>query len=295
MSSPQSTSGSPRLAAVTVSYGSERVLGPFLASVPAASSSPVTVVIADNLPESGTVAEIAASAGAQYLPMPRNLGYGTAMNAGVAALPPTVEWVLLSNPDVVLADGVLDRLRSTGDADAQIGAVGPAILNADGSVYPSARAVPSLRTGIGHAMFANLWPSNPWSLRYRNASTVPGEGRDAGWLSGSCLLVRRSAFDDVGGFDESFFMYFEDVDLGYRLGKKGYRNVYEPAAVATHTGAHATTTDSVKMIAAHHESARTFLAKKYSGVALWPLRAMLTVGLNIRSALVERRVTRQGH
>ncbi|MBB5632674.1 N-acetylglucosaminyl-diphospho-decaprenol L-rhamnosyltransferase [Cryobacterium mesophilum] len=291
----QSTPGSPRVAAVTVSYGSERVLPPFLASVPASSSSPISVVIADNRPESGTVAQIAASAGAQYLAMPRNLGYGSAMNAGVAVLPATVEWVLLSNPDVVLAPGALDRLVAAGEADSRIGSVGPAILNSDGSVYPSARAVPSLRTGIGHAMFANLWPSNPWSQRYRNDSTVPGRGRDAGWLSGACLLVRRSAFDDVGGFDESFFMYFEDVDLGYRLGKKGYRNVYEPAARAAHAGAHATTTDSVKMIAAHHESARKFLAKKYSGVALWPLRAMLTVGLNIRSALAARRVTQQGH
>lgn len=295
MSSRQSPTGAPRVAAVTVSYGSERVLAPFLASVPASSTDPVAVVIADNRPESGTVAQIAAGAGAQYLAMPSNLGYGSAMNAGVAALPESVEWVLLTNPDVTLTDGVLDQLQRVGDADAHIGAVGPAILNSDGTVYPSARAVPSLRTGIGHAMFSNLWPSNPWSQRYRNDSTVPEGGRDAGWLSGSCLLVRRSAFEEIGGFDESFFMYFEDVDLGYRLGKSGYRNVYEPTARATHTGAHATTTDSVKMIAAHHESATKFLAKKYSGPWLWPLRAALTVGLNIRSGLIERRVRKQGH
>jgi len=215
------------------------------------------------------------------------------MNAGVAALPDSVEWVLLSNPDVVLTTGAVDELLAVGESDATIGALGPAILNSDGSLYPSARAVPSLRTGVGHAMFSNLWPTNPWTRRYRHDEELPSGQRDAGWLSGSCLLVRRSAFDQLGGFDEDFFMYFEDVDLGYRLGKHGYRNVYEPAAAATHTGAHSTTSDSARMIAAHHASARRFLAKKYSGPLLWPLRAALTVGLVVRSKLIQRRIAKQ--
>src|SRR5690606_10093760 len=106
--------------------------------------------------------------------------------------------------------------------------LGPRVLNEDGTTYPSARAVPSLRTGVGHALFTNLWTANPWSRRYRDDLAPADEARDAGWLSGSCVLVRRRAFDELGGFDEGYFMYFEDVDLGYRLGKAGYRNVYEP-------------------------------------------------------------------
>jgi N-acetylglucosaminyl-diphospho-decaprenol L-rhamnosyltransferase len=294
-----------------VSYGSENVLGPFLESVGPASTAETAIVVADNLASdnlaaderSGAAAsgkvdrveELARASGAHYLPSPTNLGYGTAMNAGVATLPESVEWILLSNPDVVLAPGAIDRLVEVGDADPRIGSVGPAILNADGSVYPSARSVPSLRTGVGHAMFSNLWPNNPWSRRYRHDTALPGGQRDAGWLSGSCLLVRASAFAELGGFDEGYFMYFEDVDLGYRLGKHGYRNVYEPSAQATHAGAHSTTTESVRMIAAHHTSARRFLARKYSGPMLWPVRATLTVGLTIRSKLVERRITRQGN
>ncbi|MEO7147291.1 MAG: glycosyltransferase family 2 protein, partial [Terrimesophilobacter sp.] len=171
--------------------------------------------------------------------------------------------------------------------------VGPAILNSDGTLYPSARAVPSLRTGIGHAMFSNLWPGNPWTKRYRHDEEQPSDQRDAGWLSGSCVLVRRSAFDEVGGFDDDFFMYFEDVDLGYRFGKLGRRNVYAPSVKVTHSGAHSTASDSAGMIAAHHKSARQFLAKKYAGAWLWPLRAFLTVGLSIRSRLIERRITKQ--
>jgi N-acetylglucosaminyl-diphospho-decaprenol L-rhamnosyltransferase len=112
-------------------------------------------------------------------------------------------------------------------------------------------------------------------------------------LSGACVLVRKSAFDEIGGFDTGFFMYFEDVDLGYRLGKSGHRNVYEPAAVVTHTGAHSTNSDSGRMITAHHESARRFLNKKYSGPLLWPVRVVLRIGLQLRSALVRRHFNRE--
>ncbi len=278
---------------VTVSYGSEPVLTAFLDSVVGASSDTATIVVADNLPAEGHARTLAETAGARYVPMPGNLGYGAAVNAAVAALPLDVDWVLVSNPDVVLGPGVLDRLRATGDGDPAIASVGPAVYNADGTLYPSARAVPSLRTGVGHAMFANLWPGNPWSRRYRNDAETPTGRRDAGWLSGSCLLVRRSAFDELGGFDTGYFMYFEDVDLGYRFGRHGYRNVYEPAARVTHTGAHSTTTDSARMVAAHHTSARRFLARKYSGPLLWPVRAALTAGLNVRSAIIGRRIRRQ--
>lgn len=287
------SASSARVGVVTVSYGSEEVLEDFLASVPAASATPPTVAIADNLPDEGDVRPLAEAVGAKYLPMPANLGYGGAVNAAIDALPHDVEWVLVSNPDVVLDPGVLDRLREAGDEDSAIASVGPAVYNADGTLYPSARAVPSLRTGVGHAMFANLWPGNPWSRRYRNDAEAPTGRRDAGWLSGSCLLVRRSAFDEVGGFDTGYFMYFEDVDLGYRFGRHGYRNLYEPSARVTHTGAHSTTSDSARMIAAHHTSARRFLARKYSGPLLWPLRVALTAGLTIRSALIGRRIRRQ--
>ncbi len=282
-----------RVGVVTVSYGSEPVLPAFLASVARASGGTATVVVADNLPGEGDARTLAESAGAGYLPMPSNLGYGAAVNAAVATLPHDIDWVLVSNPDVVLEPGVLDRLREAGDEDPAVASVGPAVYNADGTLYPSARAVPSLRTGVGHAMFANLWPGNPWSRRYRNDAETPTARRDAGWLSGSCLLVRRSAFDELGGFDDGYFMYFEDVDLGYRFGRRGYRNVYEPSARVTHTGAHSTTSDSARMIAAHHTSARRFLARKYSGPLLWPVRAALTAGLTVRSAIIGRRIRRQ--
>lgn len=84
-------------------------------------------------------------------------------------------------------------------------------------------------------------------------------------------------------------MYFEDVDLGFRLGQAGLRNVYAPHVAATHIGAHSTDGESATMIVAHHESAKRFLVRKYPGWYLWPVRAALSVGLAVRSSVAQRR------
>jgi len=278
-----------RVAVVTVSYGSEKVLGPFLASLSQAMTTPLTVVVADNKPdaEAAEVASISASFGAAYLALASNRGYGHAINEAVKTLPPEIEWVVVSNPDVVVAPGSIDVLLAAVGSDVTIAAVGPRILSSDGEVYPSARAIPSLRSGVGHALFANVWPANPWTRRYHRESTTVVR-RDAGWLSGAFLMVRRSVLDQLHGFDESFFMYFEDVDLGYRIGRLGLRSVYVPSASVVHTGAHSTHTESSRMIRAHHDSAKRFLFKKYRGPFLWPVRVALALGLEARARIAER-------
>ena len=278
------------IAVVTVAYRSNDVLPGFLDSIAGASASPVQTVVVDNRPGDGSLAaELAAQHGADYVALGSNPGYGGAINAGVAVLPPSVRWVLISNPDVVLDPGVVDALAAVGESDESIAAIGPAVLNPDGTVYPSARRVPSLRTGVGHALFVNLWHDNPWTRRYRQDSDEAVTPRDAGWLSGACLLVRRDVFDAIGGFDEGYFMYFEDVDLGYRLGRAGYRNRYEPGVAVTHVGGHTAARDSAQMIRAHHDSAQRFITRKYTGWHLWPVRVALSTGLAVRSALLQRR------
>ena len=289
MASPERTPRRP-VGVVTVSYGSAETLPALLASIPAASrGSSIPIVVADNRPgpEHG-VAELAAAAGATYVALPDNPGYGTGVNRAEPLLPDDVEWILVANPDVVLAEGCIDRLVETALSNARIGSLGPATYSPDGALYPSARPVPSLRSGIGHALFANIWVKNPWSSRYR-ATLELNAPAHVGWLSGACLLVRRNAFRELGGFDESYFMYFEDVDLGYRLGRAGYRNVFEPRASAVHSGGHSTGgAASRRMIEAHHESARRFLATKYSGLPLAPVRWALRLGLRVRSWYITR-------
>lgn len=282
-----------RVGVVTVAYRSDDVLPDLLDSLPGAIGEPYVLAIADNLPAEGsTTQRLAQQNAARYLPLPSNPGYGAAVNAAVAELPVSVEWVVISNPDVVYRLGSISELLRAAETDATVGATGPAVENADGTIYPSARSIPSLRTGIGHALFGSIWARNPWTTAYRDGYAAAGVTRDVGWLSGSCLVVRRSAFEIIGGFDEGYFMYFEDVDLGYRLGRAGYRSVYVPAARALHTGAHSTQVDSARMVKAHHDSAKRFLEKKYHGWYLWPVRAALSMGLDARAAITVRRLAR---
>lgn len=276
---------------ITVSYRSEGVLPAFFASLPDAGAGPFEVVLVDNKPEGSGARALAEGAGARYLPLPRNPGYGGAINAGVRMLSADVEWVLVSNPDIVLGTGSIDRLLAVGAQAEDIGAVGPLVMT-DGVPYPSARAVPSLGTGIGHALFANIRPSNRWTRKYHESTSTASEERDAGWLSGACLLVRRSAFESIGGFDEEFFMYFEDVDLGYRLAHAGWRNRYAPSAVVEHSGGHSTDGESAAMLAAHHRSAYRFLSRKYGHPLQLPVRVAIRAGLAVRGFVSTRAARR---
>ena len=112
--------------------------------------------------------------------------------------------------------------------------------------------------------------------------------RIAGWLSGSCLLLRRKAFDDVDGFDPAYFMYFEDVDLGDRLAKAGWSSVYCPSAKAIHQGGHSTERAASAMAEAHHRSAYRYLSQRYSRPWQAPLRVVLRAGLAGRAFLSKR-------
>ncbi|MFF1878086.1 glycosyltransferase family 2 protein [Leifsonia sp. NPDC058230] len=282
------------VAVVTVSYNSSAEMAPFLSSVTESEGAPVRVVVADNdSADASETRRITLDEKATFLPTGGNHGYGGAMNRGVASLGPDIDAVLISNPDVVIHPGAISRLLAVLASSESIGAVGPRVLNPDGSTYPSARALPSLRSGIGHALFGEIWPTNPWSASYRVDMSDVSATRDVGWLSGSCLLVRRSAFEAIGGFDEGFFMYFEDVDLGRRLHEAGWRSVYVPDASVTHTGAHSTSTDSVKMIRAHHASAYRYLKKKYPSALYSPIRLALRIGLAARAQYLIIRARRR--
>lgn len=281
-------------AVVTVTYNSSEALASFLESTIQASASPLYVVVADNNSRDvNETARVCRRYGAHLLKLSDNRGYGGGMNAAIATLPSRFDMVLVSNPDVVLGPRSVDVLRDTVDRNPRVAAAGPRVLNSDGSTYPSARALPSLRIGLGHTLFVGVWPSNPWTRRYHSGQDCEPEERVTGWLSGSCLFVRRSAFDEVHGFDETFFMYFEDVDLGYRFGKAGWDNLYVPRASVTHTGAHSTRSDPAPMLRAHHQSARHYLNRRYPAPILTPLRLVLGLALIVREQILVARERRE--
>lgn len=268
--------------AVVVTYDSGGHLPGFLDSVRAASVDPVAVTVVDNGSSDGAPQRAAERPGVSLIVNRANLGYGGAANVGarVGAEP----WILVANPDIVLTAGCLDALLATADRWPNSGVLGPLIHTPDGMLYPSSRQLPSIGRGIGHAVFGWIWPQNPWTAAYRRERGSPVEG-PTGWVSGSCLLVRREAFELVGGFDEGYFMYFEDLDLCERIARSGWQVLYAPDAVVVHAGGHSTSAHRDAMARAHHRSAYRYLARRYAGPRHLPLRMVLAVGLWTRYQL----------
>jgi N-acetylglucosaminyl-diphospho-decaprenol L-rhamnosyltransferase len=285
--SPLPASGSepdvPDIRVVVVTYRSGEVIGAFLDSVAKATSRHYEVVVVDNSATLDPGTSAAGRRGEVTLLRPgRNLGYGAGANRGAHGA--SARWLLIANPDVSFAPGSLDELLDAVDRWPRAGALGPAIVNPGGVLYPSARELPSLGRGIGHALLGWCWPTNPWTASYRREKADPAEG-EAGWLSGACQMVRREAFEQVGGFDEAYFMFMEDVDLDRRLGLAGWRMVYVPAAVVEHLGGHSTRRRSRRMVIAHHRSLYRYLCRQYAAPAQAPLRLLLGVGLAARLAV----------
>jgi N-acetylglucosaminyl-diphospho-decaprenol L-rhamnosyltransferase len=281
------------LVVVTVTYSPGPHLDRFLATLSHATERPVTVIMADNGSTDGAPEEaVKRYPKARLLRTGGNLGYGTAVNRAVAEITPESEFVVVANPDVQWGEGCIDVLLEAAGRWPRAGALGPLIHDPDGSIYPSARHLPSLIRGGMHAVVGPFWKANPWTAEYRQERTEPSE-RPVGWLSGSCLLLRRAAFDEVSGFDERYFMYMEDVDLGDRLGKAGWQNVYVPSAEILHDKGHATGRDPARNLAAHHTSTYTFLADRHPRRWQAPLRWTIRVALAARAGLVVRNSRRR--
>ncbi|HEV8562493.1 MAG TPA: glycosyltransferase family 2 protein [Actinophytocola sp.] len=275
------------LAVVAVTYSPGETLEPFLDTLAKATTRPVRVVLADNGSTDGAPERAAERENVTLVRTGGNLGYGAGANRGVAALGEEYGWVVVANPDLEWGAGALDTLLEAARRWPRGGAFGPLIKDTDGATYPSARLLPSLGKGVGHAVLGRVWPRNPWTLAYKQSDTEVVE-RTAGWLSGSCLLLRREAFDSAGGFDPRYFMYFEDVDLGDRLGRAGWLNVYVPAAEVVHIQGHSTARASAAMLAAHHESAHRYIADRHRGWRWAPVRAAVRAGLAVRLKLETR-------
>ena len=272
---------------VVVTYSPGDTLAAFLDSVADAYAGPTDVVVADNGSTDGSIELAAKRTGVRVLRTGGNLGFGTAANRGAAVVDRHAEFLLVANPDLILHPGSVDALVAAARRHPDGAVFGPAILTPDGELYPSARRLPTIWLGAGHAVLGWVWPKNPWTRQYRAENDRVDE-RAAGWLSGSCLLIRRDVFEQVSGFDEHYFMYFEDVDLGLRVHRAGWQNVYVPEAVVTHIGGHATAQHSARMVAEHHRSAYRYLAAQHPGVWQSPVRLALRGALALRSAIAVR-------
>jgi len=277
------SNGEP-VAVVAVIHDSAPGLPSFLESVRTATAAPLDIVLAHHGAQPAELAAIAGTTDASALRVVETgeVSYGRAANLGVRDT--TAEFVALADPAVVWTPGSLDALLAATRRWPRGAAFGPLIQNAQGTVYPSARSVPSLSSGVGHALFGRWLPNNRWTRAYRRAREAPAE-RTTGWLVDTCVLLRRDAFDAIGGFEADQLVYLEDLELGERFAKAGWHNVYVPSAVVIGGSRQRDAIDRARLAADRHRSVWTYLSRRYAGWRWWPVRVVLRTGLGARAAV----------
>jgi N-acetylglucosaminyl-diphospho-decaprenol L-rhamnosyltransferase len=221
-----------RIDVVVVSYNSRDRLRACVE--PLAGLPSVRVIVADNASPDGSLAAV-ADLPVTRLELGRNGGFSFGCNAGWRT--GDAPHVLFLNPDASIDSVSLDLLARKLDEDESVAAAAPKIVDHDGSLHYSLRRFPQLRSTYARALFLHrAFPRAPWTDEVvRDAEAYERSG-SPDWVSGACVLVRRSALELLGGFDEGFFLYCEDTDLCQRLRDAGYDIRYEPAALCVHEG-----------------------------------------------------------
>jgi N-acetylglucosaminyl-diphospho-decaprenol L-rhamnosyltransferase len=281
------------VAAVVVNYNGRPHLERCLSSL--ASAGVTTTVVVDNGSTDGSRQAVEA-AGATWVAAGANLGYGRAANLGARSpAAARARHLLICNPDIEVRPGAVTALAGALDREPVLGAVGPRLVNPDGSLYPSARTFPDLVDAIGHGLIGLVTPRNRFTRRYRLLDWDHAGPARVDWVSGACFLVRREAWEHVGGFDPAYFMYMEDVDLCWRLGRVGWEIAYEPTAEVLHIQGASADLHPYRMLAAHHWSMWLFARRTTTGWRRLALPVVLP-GLLARYgvAVLRRRLAGRG-
>jgi GT2 family glycosyltransferase len=276
----------PAISAIVVNYNAGQELALALRSVQAdCAHIPWEAVVVDNASADGSASVAETFPEATLIRNETNVGFGRGVNQAVASS--RAPLLLLLNPDCQLGAGATATLRAVLDVEPTCAVVGPRILDPDGAVQGSARGDPDMLTGLFGRTGA-LRALMPFlSVAKRNVIVEDALRSGASsvvvdWLSGACLLVRRDAFVAAGGFDERFFMYWEDADLCRRLRGRGYTIRYVPGATAVHKVGRSSQTARRSSIRAFHASAYLYYSTHVAPGALNPRRLLARALLGAR-------------
>ena len=269
------------VAAIVVNYNAGEALTRCVESLAAEGLEEIVVV--DNGSRDGSLERLRQSeAGFKVIEPGGNLGYGRAANLGASTT--ASRYLLVCNPDLTPRPGAVRALVARLEADESLAIAGPLLRDQAGEVYPSGREFPALAEAIGHAFLGLFWGGNPWTRRYRHLGSDQHLSRPADWVSGAFMVIRKLAYDSVGGFDEAYFMYVEDVDLCWRLRRAGWGIWYEPAAEVDHEQGVSTSRHPYRMLVEHHRSMWRF-ALRSAGRRERVWLPLMALGLAARLAL----------
>jgi GT2 family glycosyltransferase len=224
----------PAVAIAIVSYNTRTLLDECLTSLRAdADAGRAEVWVVDNTSTDGSADMV--ESGHPWVKLVRsdvNLGYGPAVN--VVAARTDTPWIACANSDLTFTSGALRALLDAGEAHPGAAAIAPRLVLPDGSTQESVQAFPSLTRSV--LLASHLTSVSPAVRRrvFVPGSWDPSVAQEVPWATGAFLVLRRTAFDQVGGFDAEQWMYAEDLDLIWRLSRAGWTTRYEPRAVVHH-------------------------------------------------------------
>lgn len=199
----------------------------------------------------------------------KNNGYGKAVNQGVKFA--KGELILIVNPDTIFQKDSVDLMMQKINSDKKIGVLGPQLIDSGGKILHSISSMPNLPDIVFALSLINkIWPNNFYSKKYWAIGRDRNMEQESETVGGAVMLIRKSLFKKIKGFDERFFLYFEEADLCKRVTKAGYKILYYPKAKVVHLVGKSTR--DKKFIKRNYEKSRFLFLKKYYGL----LPAILT-------------------
>lgn len=288
---PEPLGESPEFSYIVVNYLSDEYLAKNLdRALEAFAGAPFEVKVVDN---SASIRPLkleprhAQDPRIQIVAPYRNLGFGRAVSLGVRRS--RGQYLLVANPDAFLAPEVPEALRQCLEENPEAALVGPRIFDANGKIQESARRFPRIRTGLfgRTSILTRLFPSNPISKKELLAGKVADSGPvSVDWVSGACFMIRREDFEEVGGFDKRYWMYWEDADLCYRLKEMGKKTVYLPDCSIRHLVGRSAKKAKLRTTLEFHRSAYRFYFTKIRPKSGWLTRLFGGLALSTRAIWV---------
>jgi N-acetylglucosaminyl-diphospho-decaprenol L-rhamnosyltransferase len=270
---------------VIVSYESRALLERCLAALAADDSHSANreVIVVDQASQDGTAAWLESERpDVRLVALPENVGFGAGNNRGAALA--EGRWLLLLNSDAFVNPGAIDELVRFAEARPAIGAVGPRLLWPDGRLQRSCRRFPTVfRLATEYLYLRKLMPRSRILNGFYCGEFEHDEARRVDWLTGACVLVRRDLFEQLGGFDEQFFLYSEEVDLLYRSSQLGAETWFDPAAAVVHVWGGTAARASAFVLEEQARSHVRYLDKHRSRATAARARLVLLAGLRLRA------------
>jgi GT2 family glycosyltransferase len=272
---------------IIVNYESSKFLSQCLRSVYDSSDGiPINVFVQDNGSKNGIEHISESFPRINFTKNDYNMGFAKAINRTLAKT--SAPYILLLNPDTIIQDGFFEKILRHIEDNENAGIIGPKILNLDGTVQGSARNFPTPLTALfGRAsLLTRFFPNN--RITRANILTTRSDGitpMEVDWVSGACILLKRSALKEVGYFDERFFIYWEDADLCRRMWQKGWKVIYFPQAAVYHYIGGSSRVTPIRSILEFHKSVYKIF-NKYSTPCVRFFNPLVLGALALRSSLM---------